>query len=124
MAIDKISINFKKKSASLNVGGLFFNDHGHFILYLPALELTSYGDNKKEALELMNTIVKDYLKELINRPEAEVVQELTKYGWKRNQYFKKKFESNTYIDKEGILKNFNLPADTTLIEETKLEAAA
>jgi hypothetical protein len=43
-------------------------------------------------------------------------EELRKLGWVPNKIFKKKLSNQAYVDKDGILKNFNLSAETEIKE--------
>jgi hypothetical protein len=55
--IQEIKVNVKRKS----VKGIFqvhsFDDNGHHVIYMPALNLTAYGDNNEEASQMLDVIV-------------------------------------------------------------------
>ncbi|WMJ72373.1 hypothetical protein RCC89_04240 [Cytophagaceae bacterium ABcell3] len=116
-----LKINFRKRSAS----GVFvifdLDDHGHKIAYLPSFNLSGYGQTKEEAHDmLINEVLVDFLENLTALPEYLAMEELTKFGWKRNKILKKQFTKPAFVDKEGVLKNFNL-SETTVIQENLIE---
>lgn len=96
----------------------FKNDLGQIVLYVPSLQLSAYGDNRVEAREMLDVITIEYGIKLSKLPEHKASAELSKYGWKREVFFKKKFKNqNPYVDVKGILKNFDLPEETLVKEE-------
>ncbi|MBX2913154.1 MAG: hypothetical protein M9954_11600 [Cyclobacteriaceae bacterium] len=77
--------------------------------------MTAYGATEDEAIEMLfEDCVEDMLNNLMELPEHEVTTELGKYGWKRSSYQKKQFKLKSYIDADGVLKNFNLPKETKI----------
>jgi len=113
----EIHLNIKRGTARGVFSIVYFEDHGHQIAYLPALNLTAYGSNKVEAIQMLDEVVDDYLDGLFSLPESQIVSELQKLGWKRNPTFNKDFTADAHIDTEGILRNFNLPAETAIEQQ-------
>ena len=108
-------IDFKRKSFKANVQVYGFKSGDHQIAYIPYLNLTAYGATEDEAIEMLfEDCVEDMLNNLMELPEHEVTTELGKYGWKRSSYQKKQFKLKSYIDADGVLKNFNLPKETKI----------
>lgn len=66
---------------------------------------------------LFKEVVDDFFENLLALSPERVAVELEKLGWSRSKLFKKQFESNLFVDRNGVLKNFNLP------EETKVETS-
>ncbi len=90
-----------------------FEDHGHHVAYLPSLNLSAYGDSEQEARDrLLSDVIDDFLDHLMDLKPEKITLELQKLGWSRNRMFKKQFKSNSYVDRDGVLKNFNLPKET------------
>jgi len=114
-----LKINYKGKSAKVLLRLIGLEDHEYKICYIPSLELSSYGNTFDEAKKMMNEVLHDFFECLFKLPEYEVVKELNKYGWKRkSNILKKEFENTSpFIDKDGILNNFNLPKETKIKEE-------
>ena len=116
-----LSINKRKKRINAKVNLFFITDGEFKVAFIPALNLTGYGKNNKEALDMLNEIGGDYFQSLVETTQAQMQSELSKYGWKKGTFkFNKQFENNTYIDKNGVLKNFKLPEDTP-IEESRVQ---
>lgn len=100
-----------------------FADHQYKIAYIPALHLSAYGDTEDEAMEMLNDVLDDYCDELFKLPESAATEELEKYGWKMNRVLNTNFVSDSYVDKKGVLRDFNLPADTKITEKFLSTAA-
>lgn len=110
---EKIKIHHSAGTVEMGLWVFYFKDGDHHIAFVPSLNLTAYGDSESEAEDMLaNDVLKDYMNNLLASSEAKVTQELGRYGWKRNTFFKKKFYNTPYIDEQGVLKNFNLPEET------------
>ena len=119
---EQIKIDFKKPGFDGLICMFHFMDNGHHIAYMPSLNLTGYGDSEEEAKELlMDHVVKDFLDGLFTLPKSQIVEELKKLGWEKSQFFDKEF-SKSYVDIDGVLREFNLPAETKI--ESQLMAVA
>ena len=119
---ETIKINHKKfVKGTIKV---FFLSDGEFrIAYTPALNFTGYGKDDDEAGDMLKEIIKDYLETLVNMSPYKAQKELEKYGWEKVSIFsKKKFENRSFVNKNGVLRNLDLPEDTP-ITESKLELA-
>lgn len=120
---DSLQISFSSKRVKGNFRVYYFMDHDHYIAYMPSLQLTGYGDNKKEAVDMLfDVVLDDFCENLLELPTEKANNLLSNLGWKRNKLFHKKFSTNSFVDKEGILRNFNLPIETK-IESEVLTAA-
>ena len=110
------SIHLAKDTATAALTIHKFQDNGHFVVYMPALNLSAYGETAKEATDrLVHEVLDDFFENLLAMKPEQANKELQKLGWSRNKLFKKQFRANSYVDRSGVLKNFNLP------EETKVE---
>lgn len=99
-----------------------FSEGEHFIAVAPALKLTGYGSTVEEAKYMLRYVVlEDYFERITATSEAEAFAELSKLGWSM-QGSARDFTSG-YVDRDGVLRNFHLPADTE-IEEQALALAA
>ena len=117
-----LKLDIKKKSGKGRFKVVEFTDNGHFVTYIPSLNLSASGQNKEEARKMMgDLILKDFFENLLELPESRVYDELQVLGWKRNKFFKHDLSKDVHIDREGILKNFNLSEETKL-EEYLVEA--
>ncbi|WP_339707792.1 hypothetical protein [Algoriphagus aquimarinus] len=110
---ESLKIDFKKKVVEGNFLAMVFANDGYEIAYIPSLNLSSYGTTKKEAVEMLNVSLKDFMDTLLEAGESKGTDEIKSLGWKRNPYFKK-FDA-PFVDKDGVLREFDLS------EETKIE---
>ena len=114
----RIQIKEDEKSVRGVLHSVEFEDHGHYVIFVPSLNLSAYGDNKMEAHNMLKAVVDDFCETLTELPKKEMLAELSKFGWQQSKLFKKQFEkADSYIDKEGILKEFDLAEDTKIREE-------
>lgn len=116
--LDWIKISIKKHGKSLkgNFNSIEFVDHGSYIVFLPSLNLSSYGDTPQEAQQMMETSLKDWVENMMSLKSEEVITELKKHGWQQSPFFPKQLSRTAYINKEGVLKDFELPQDTEVKE--------
>lgn len=115
---DSIKIDFERQRATGLLRVYDFIDHDNYIAFIPSLNLSAYASTKEEALKrLFEVVVDDFFSTLTALPEYKATEELKKLGWSRGKILKKKFESNTFIDRDGILKNFNLSEETEIHDE-------
>ncbi len=118
---NSLKIDWKKKRGAAKLHAVIFKDGDSHIIYIPSLNLSSYGDTLEESQAMMKgVVIPDFLETLFETSESAAMEELQNLGWQRNTMLKKKFSSEAYIDKNGILKDFNLEKDTQ-IQETTLE---
>ena len=113
MAQEKLSIDFRGKSATMLILVAEFVDNGHFVAFSPSLNLSAYGSSKQEAAKMLfEDVVTDYFDNLFKLNEAEISAELATHGWKRGKFIRKRFTNSPHVDSKGILQNFNLPMET------------
>ncbi|TPE43991.1 hypothetical protein [Pontibacter mangrovi] len=113
-----LKIENGKGRIKMGLNSVVFEDHGYYIIYIPSLNISAYGSSMMEAQEMFEVMIDDFCENLYSLSEAERTAELRKYGWNRNPYFNKRFEiSQSFVDKEGLLKNFELSEDTKVEEK-------
>lgn len=117
-----LKVDAAKGKIHCQVRMFYIQDGEHMVAYIPALELTGYGKNKEDAKKMVDIIINDLFENLMKLSPAVMRNELLKLGWNVSRIFKKKFNNKTFIDKEGVLRNFELPKDTK-IEEASLQMA-
>ncbi len=116
--MDNLNIDFRKGKIEGEISGKVFQSDGYWIFYAPSLDLSAYGETQKEAEEhFFNVYLQDYFEELIKSPK-KALTELEKLGWKKSLYFKKRFTSDSYVDKNGFLQKFDLPEGTPVFEKS------
>src|SRR5215469_2024126 len=100
----------ENKSAKAKLFVYEFEDNGFFISYNQSLELSAYGRTQQEAKQrFIEEVFPDFCEHLIQLPEEQIYAELKRLGWKESPFFSQELSNAAYVDKEGILKNFNLP---------------
>jgi hypothetical protein len=105
----------KKFSAKLNSIDLMDGDF--YINYIPSLKLSSYGSNAEEAIRMMTEVViPDFCETLMDQNKEKVLNDLRGFGWTQSPFFKAELCKSAHIDKEGILKDFDLSENTELKE--------
>lgn len=109
-----LTINKSKGSITGILERFIVKDGNFHVSILPALNISGYGKSSKEANEMLQEVLNDYFESLIKLKQELLEAELVKYGWKHG-IFKKLFENTAFIDEYGVLKNFDLPEDTTNI---------
>lgn len=113
-----LTIDFAHQVITATLSGYSFEDHGFKMLYIPALNLSAYGDTAEEARQMMNELVMpDFLTRLASLSKMAVFEYLSKLGWSAINRESTSFETSAYVDKDGVLRNFDLPADTPIKED-------
>lgn len=100
-----LHISPKKIKASLTIHKFVDNETKQFICFLPALDITSYGETEEKAQDMLKSCIDDVFEHLTSLSPKALKIELSKMGWKQ-RIFKKEF-SKAYVDINGDLKNFN-----------------
>lgn len=113
----KISYNQKVREIEGTLNSLEFIDNNSYIIFIPTLNLSSYGNNQEEAIYMMREIViKDFCETIMAQPVEKVISDLKELGWNQSPFFKKELSRTSYISKKGILKELNLDANTEVKE--------
>ena len=109
---DKLRINFNKKKVDFsgNVYKYRDKDTRQMVFHIPSLDLTGYGSTAKKAQEMTSFLLTDFFAWLIKLPHSKIEQELRNLGWKHVE-FKNKEYSQTFVDGDGRLQNFNAVGD-------------
>jgi hypothetical protein len=89
----------------------FKEDHS-FILYLPSLNISAYGDTPEEAHELLRASLAVFSEDLFQMEEKQREEFLADLGWKNKLFFKRKLEKLSTTTFEDIVKQFDLPVNT------------
>jgi|AntAceMinimDraft_11_1070367.scaffolds.fasta_scaffold17290_4 predicted RNase H-like HicB family nuclease len=119
---DLIKIDFKKKEFKASLETLVIKEkkETQFVAIVPSLNLSSYGNTQKEALNrLFEDVIKPYFDELLELGERKGFKELKAYGWEKNKIFKKQF-SSAHVDTDGVLKNLEVSEDSLVSKESVL----
>ena len=112
--VDSLQLHFGKPRRAKGTFTVHtFEDQGHTVAYLPSLNLSAYSDDAQEARDrLLKVVLDDFLDNLMSLGLDRANLELKKLGWSRSTLFKKQFKSNSYVDRAGVVKDFDLPQET------------
>lgn len=113
-----LEINFIRKQVRLAVAGFTFLDHGHTVIYLPSLNLSAYGNSEEEAkMMLAQVVLDDFCENLVALSLEEAHEYLAELGWTVESRNGQNFSNSAFVDKDGVLQNFDLPKDTPIVEQ-------
>jgi hypothetical protein len=107
----RVDINRNKISGKLNLISIKQNET--IILYLPALQLSAYGESLDETKEMLLDSLRIYCKNLLSLPKVSIHKELVSLGFQPNPHFNKKF-TRPHIDENGDLQGLDLDGDVTV----------
>ena len=68
-----------KKQVKVKVSIIIFEEDNSTIVYCPALDLSGYGSDEREALDAFKTVTLEYLKYRDNK--NTLFQDLSAHGW-------------------------------------------
>ena len=89
MHTESLTLNVKQRLYKLGAFTAEFKDGEFHMILLPSLNLSAYGDTEEEAEHMMTGII---------IPE----------------FFKHQLTGTSHVDKDGILKDFNLSEETVI----------
>jgi len=92
-------------TASISVFKYQDKNTKQFIIYIPSLEISGYGETKEKATLMAQQSVAEYLLSLAKLSQKQVEKELSSLGWKHNKVGNKDY-SKSYVDLSGELKDF------------------
>lgn len=107
-----IDIGKRKKRIQFALSTFRYRDKDtrQLVLYIPSLDISSYGATKEKVQEMLEFSLNDYCKYLCSLPSKKIDAELTSLGWKHHRLRNKEY-SKVYVDGDGELRNFNAVAD-------------
>lgn len=93
-----------------------FEQDGHKVIFIPSIGLSAYGKTTEEANEMMQVSLHEAILAFNKCTPSEMFAELKSYGWERNVFYTSDLSKAAHIDKEGILRDFDLDIDTPIQE--------
>lgn len=105
---NNLRIDLKAGIVKGSLSGIVFidKDTKQYVSYMPALDISGYGETQQKAEEMITFSLTQFFDYLFNLTKSEVDSEMRKYGWKKS-IFNKQF-SKSFIDINGVLQNFNV----------------
>lgn len=121
MSVDRDRIQIKYNDHHKSFHGEFnsveFENDGYTILYIPSLRLSAYGKSFEEADAMMrDVVVQDFCETLMEQKLSKILSDLKALGFNQSPFFKTELSKSAHIDKEGLLKDFDLSEDTKFSE--------
>ena len=82
----KLSKRNIKGAIKGNIGAFKFidKDTKQYVMYIPSLEISGYGDTEDKAREMLKFSLDDFSKYLVSLPFEQINEELVKLGWADN----------------------------------------
>ncbi len=111
-----IGANRSRIKGYINVFRMVDKDTQQIILFIPSIDMTSYGETHEKAEEMLNESLSFFFKHLLTLSPGKLAETLKELGWEKDKFRNKDF-SKMSVDIKGNLKNFN-------IEEDKVERLA
>ena len=105
--VDIINKNFK---AQLNAVG--FKEADYHILYIPSLQISSYGDTFKEANDMLKESLNQFSEDIFALKKNEITAIFRDLGWRKNKFFSKRLSHLSDTTFEDIKEEFNIPEET------------
>lgn len=102
-----IGANRNRIKGYINVLRMRDKDTQQVILYVPAIELTSYGDTPAKAEEMLHIELGSFFSYLLELNPGKLDETLLELGWKKVRFRNKDF-SKVCVDFKGELENFNI----------------
>ncbi len=117
---DYIRIIPTKGSISMSVTTyeLISKEDKDVILYIPTLKIFGKANTLELAKDNLDAAANKFLRKLLKLSWPKVAMELKNLGWEQNKYKKKNF-SKVYIDKNGILRDFDIPVEDRIVQTKK-----
>lgn len=112
----KISSGKNPKIKKAHFMSIEFEQEGFKIVFIPSIGLSAYGSTYEEAREMMKVSIHEAMTAFNKCTPAEMFAELKSYGWERNVFYTSDLSKSAHIDKEGILRDFDLDLDTPIQE--------
>jgi hypothetical protein len=118
---ESLRVNFGKQHITAKVNAVRFidKDTKMSVIYIPALELSGYGESFGQAEEMLSFNVSELFTHLVQLSLNKLEAELRDMGWKKSLF--NKVYSKASVDMGGVLQNFNAENDT--VEPVALTAA-
>lgn len=116
--IDELHIGKKSVTSNLSAFKYQDKDTNQYIIYIPSLEISGYGETKEKSEEMIHHALKDFCKYLTGLSSKDQKEELRKLGWRKHK-IKNTDYSKSYIDLSGELKGF---AVNEIVEEESITA--
>lgn len=112
MGKEKLNIDLQKKVFKAELVAIALSEGKSQILYIPSLDISSYGDNLDEANKMLKVCLDEFSKNLLELSQSKIDTILNSLGWEKHKYFKKRHSNLSEITIDDIIAKFDLPKNT------------
>ena len=105
-----IGANRNRMKGYINVLRMKDKDTHQVILFIPAFDMTSYGETPEKAEEMLRASIHLFFEDILSLTPGKMAVALAELGWKKDKLRNKDFSKVT-VDVEGNLKDFNIVPD-------------
>lgn len=116
MIHETLIIDLAKQNLVLDANCIHFKEGDSFIIYLPSLNISAYGDSLVEAKEMFQVCLEEFTRDIFfNLKSYSAIEAyLKELGWKSTRFSNKKMFRLSEISFVAIIKEFGLPESTML----------
>lgn len=111
---EELRIAHDRSVISANLNGIGFEDDGFFVIYIPSLNISGYGDNEEEANEMVIEVFNEFSQSLLSLSRRQMLAELNKMGWKQERYRKKRLVHLSETTFEDLKKELDISDDVEI----------
>lgn len=112
--VDRDTLRVNMNKGKINFLGTVLKyrdkDTRQIVIFIPSLDITGYGATEKKAKEMISFLLNDYFAWLVKLSHNKIEAELRKLGWKHAEFSRKEY-SQSFVDGDGRLQDFNAVAD-------------
>lgn len=105
---EKLNIDWRAKTVQAELRAIEFEEDGQFFMYIPSLELSSYGDTQKEVRELMDFSVREMFRQLFENGTKEGQAILKKWGFHKDKFFQRRYEVDRAWGTEDVAREMGI----------------
>lgn len=108
---EELKIAYSNNIIKAKLNGIGFLDDGFFVIYIPSLGLSGYGDNEEEAKEMIKVVFDELSQSLLSLSKAQMLSELKEMGWQQEKYRKKRLTHLSDTTFQDIKKELDISDD-------------
>jgi len=101
----KDSIRIKGGELNIDINVFTGKQGDYYLCYSPSISLSGYGNSEKEAEEFIKIEMQVFCEDLMSMSTKERDNYLFSIGFKKERFKSKNF-SKSYVDEDGMLKDF------------------
>lgn len=95
-------LKFNRKSLTIKLLLLGYEEEGLKVFYSPSLDLYGYGENEEDAIQSFEESIELYVEHVLEENSLE--KDLKKLGWKKHNRYKSRYNPPVYDPREIMSK--------------------